>query len=72
MTEDDAEDYWNAITAIEAQDTLVAFTISQWPDMSNSDRERIHRKLHSQAYPESFIDKKPLSAEHLQRLLQGR
>lgn len=71
MDEDDCEDAWQAITVIEAQSALVAITVGTFAEIKQSDREKIHRRLHSQAYPDSLVEKKPLSAEHLQRILGG-
>jgi len=57
---------------IEAQKALVELNLLHFDKLSKSDREKTHRSLTSQAYPDSFFEKKALSAEHLQRLLQGR
>ena len=45
------EDYWLAITPIEAQKALVDLTVSSYPHSAKSDRERIHRDLYKKAYP---------------------
>ena len=69
MTVEDCEDLWNSITVIEAQQTLVNITVSMWANMSKSDRQKIHRSLHRQAYPDSFETAKEISTEQLQLLL---
>lgn len=46
------EDYWAAITPIEAQKALVDLTVSSYPHLSSkSEREKVHRDLYKKAYP---------------------
>jgi hypothetical protein len=39
-----------AITMIEAQEMLVALKKSDWPNMKQHDRDKLHKSLFDQAY----------------------
>ncbi len=69
MPVDECEDLWNSITVIEAQQTLVNITVSQWAHMTKNDRSKTHKRLHKQAYPDSFSTKKEITTEQLQMFL---
>ena len=41
-------EYWNAITPIEAQETLLKFTISDYPQLKQTKRAEIHNDMQRQ------------------------
>ena len=51
MTLDDFSGYWEAITILEAQETLLAFNISAYPMMKNESAKKLHRAFHDKAFP---------------------
>ena len=61
--------YWQAITLIEAQETLKSLIISDWPNLKNTEREKRHRQLHMDAYPDSFNETKQVGVNELARIL---
>lgn len=65
------ENYWSAITVIEAQEMLKNLTIQDWTKMKNSSREKLHRQLHRDAYPASFNEVKQVSNDELAKILGG-
>lgn len=68
---DTFEDYWLAITCIEAQEMLKAFDVSAWPTMKKSQREKLHKALFKKAYPASFKRAKQVSNDDLAKILSG-
>lgn len=48
---------------------LKQLTVSSFPNMKEEARGRIHRKLHSQAYPDIYENQKPLSMEDAAKLM---
>lgn len=47
---EDFNQYWLAITMIEAQEALVTMTLSDYPNMKDKDRKKLHKDMHSKAY----------------------
>jgi hypothetical protein len=47
------EEYWNAITVIEAQEMLKQMTVSAYPHIKPEKARSIHRGIHKQAYPKT-------------------
>jgi len=62
------EDYWLAITVIEAQAALVQMNIIGTPHMKRSQAEKLHRELHRKAYPTTH-DGPLVGPEELARIL---
>lgn len=44
-------DYWQALTEIEAEETLLLMKIAIYPKMSDQDRRDLHREVHQAAHP---------------------
>ena len=66
-------EYWGAITMIEAQAMLTDLTIQDYPHLKKHKRNQIHRKLSSLAYPEKkreLMTTKEI-ADYLNRELNG-
>ena len=42
--------FWLAITMIEAQEALVKMTLTDYPNMKDRDRKKLHKEMHSKAY----------------------
>jgi hypothetical protein len=47
---------------------LRLLTVADWPNMKQSRREELHRKLHKTAYPSTYS--KPVTLDTLAQLLQ--
>jgi hypothetical protein len=60
---------WLAITQIEAQEQLKQMTIADWPNMKKAARTKLHKELHSQAYPSELRKKNYITPEQLQKVL---
>jgi hypothetical protein len=70
---DRAQEYWLAITAIEAQEALVQMQVADYPHAKPEQRKRVYRKMHKLAYPR-FEDSKSEnlgSIEDLVSFLRG-
>ena len=66
IDEDTAYKYWEAITVIEAQDTMIQMRIADYPMMKTHQRRDFHRSMVKKAYPKTFDpDRKPLTTEQL-------
>jgi hypothetical protein len=61
--------YWRSITIIEAQQTLIALKICDFPHMKKSDRQKWHRQLHKQAYPATWSPRNAMTNEDLARAI---
>lgn len=48
---------------------LKQFTIASYPNMKQDERNRLHRKMHSMAYPELHENQKPLTMEQAVNLM---
>lgn len=62
---------WQSITRIESQNTLLQFTVQDWSHMRKDQRNKVHRQLHKQAYPEVYESKKPKSTKDIFEMLSG-
>lgn len=69
LEQDDAHDWYAAITQIEAQQTLLLLKIQDWPDMKKESRSTWHKELHRMAYPATH--KELVSTEELARRIQS-
>jgi hypothetical protein len=70
----DVDDYsvaFDGMIAMEAQETLNQTLISSWSNLKQSDREKMHKKLYMQAYPDSFNEQKQVSLADALRGLNG-
>jgi len=66
----EAVQYYEAITTIEAQEMLLDMTVVSYPKMKDRDRSKLHKDIHSKAYPEQ--EEKTISfAEFAQRAKDG-
>lgn len=61
---------WQAITVIEARETLLDFSISDYPQLTKDSRTRLHRDMTDKAaYPKPDLG--VVSTEHLAKFLSG-
>lgn len=67
MSIDDFDVAFNAMLNIEAQETLNSIMISSWSNMKQKDRDRMHKKLYKQAYPDNFKEAKQVSLSDILR-----
>jgi hypothetical protein len=44
-------------------------TIADWPNMKKQSRTKLHKELHSQAYPSDMRKKNYITAEQMQKIL---
>lgn len=60
------EHYFEAAKILKAQETLVAFSISDYPYLKKRDKEKMHRQIYKEAFP----DNKPrsLTIEDLKKI----
>lgn len=61
---------WQAINVLEAREMLLAFTVADFPNASKSQRTKIHREMHKEAYPQ-IHEKKEVSTEAFAKFLSG-
>lgn len=66
----EAADYYQCITLIEAQQTLLALKVQDWPNMKQDNRAKWHRELHKKAYPSTH--KKIVTTAELANLIRGQ
>lgn len=60
---------WENITIIEAQEQLKQMTVNDWPNMSKSGRNNLHRDIFKQAYPSQIQQKNYVDIKDLSRVL---
>jgi hypothetical protein len=46
-------------------------TISDWPNMQKTNRQKLHKNLYRQAYPSIFRNNKELTVESLAKIIGG-
>lgn len=64
---------FEAISAIEAQETLNAMSVTDWPNLQKNDRNKLFKDLRKKAYPiESTRNGKALSNEQIATILGMR
>jgi len=71
MDAEKAELAWQAITVIEAQESLVGFKVSGYPYMSKNAQEKAHRSLHRLAYPSTYERRQEVTPQQLAAILHG-
>jgi DNA-binding phage protein len=70
---EDAELYIKAIDVIEAQNMLLQMKIADYPNMKNSERRKLFKTLHKQAYPDfDDLPKEIVRAEDFALALTGK
>lgn len=67
MPFEDVNMLWLAIDSLEAQETLIAFKVSAYPHMKDADRQELHKRIYTIAYPSR--EKRVLSTEELRARL---
>lgn len=65
-------EYWQAITVIEARNTLINFNVSMMPHVDDKTRSKFYKELEKQAYPVRKSEGKKLSNKELIELLTKR
>lgn len=65
-----AEDYWQAVTILQAQEALIQMKIADYPNMKKADRQKLHKELHKKAYPKNG-DGKKLTTEELYKRVRA-
>lgn len=71
MSAEAEEMMWQALTIIEAQETLIEFQVSSFPHAKQSEKEKIHRAVHKLAYPSIYNKPVVLTAEAMAALING-
>lgn len=69
MPEKTFNEYWMAITQIEAQETLKSMEVSDWPHLDKQPRRIKSKKLYKLAYPEQ--EGKYMTLSELESKLKG-
>jgi hypothetical protein len=69
MAVDEFEEYYQAITQIEAREVLLKLKIADWAHMSKEDRKQWHRELHKMAKYE--VNSKQMTLDELRGMLNG-
>ncbi len=67
-----SEEYWQAITMIEAQEMLKQMTVANAPYMKPQQYKNLHKSLHKQAYPKTHSGEAPIGPQDLAKLLGAR
>jgi hypothetical protein len=68
---EDEEMLWQAITVVEAQETLVQLQVASYAHMKPDDQRKLHRKLHEMAFPTVYEKPVALTPEQMAKLLHG-
>lgn len=71
MSVEAEEMLWKAITQIEAQETLVAIQVSAYPELPKKEKEKLHRTLHRNAYPDAHEARHSLTLEQVMEIVNG-
>lgn len=64
--------YWQAIDVLESQETLVAINVSSYPTAKKEFRDKLHRKLHKMAYPNTWNKAVKVDAATFLGMLSGK
>lgn len=65
------EQLWEAVTILEAQETLMEYGRTMFPHLTKSARSERHKTAWKAAYPTSLYPAKSISAKELQNRLNG-
>lgn len=68
---DNFDQYWLAITTIEAQNMLNSIDVDCYRHLSNSDREKARLRLSKLAFPDTFKEPKAVDNNRLAKILSG-
>jgi hypothetical protein len=56
-------EFYDSIEVIEAKKALLSMKIASYPYMPTKDRNKMHRKMHEKAFPETHSNKKALTTK---------
>jgi len=59
--------YLSAIERIEAQEALLQMNISDYPNMKNTDRNKLFKDIRNKAFP--VTEQRPVTTEQMERML---
>ena len=65
----DVDQYWKAITVLEAQDMLINLQVQSYAWMKKPNQDKLHKETYKKAYPTHLREDKILSSEEVARLL---
>lgn len=73
MAADDVDEFWEAITVIEAQQALLAMQIGDYPHLKKDDRSKMSKSISRQAHPRGIIQQEDggISIQDAARLFHG-
>lgn len=63
MPADIFNEFWEAITVIEARQMLTQMTVADYPNLKKPDREKLHRQIYELAHPSIFSNSKEETAD---------
>jgi len=66
------DEYYMAITTLEAQEMLVEMRLSDYPNMKKNDRSKLHRQMFKLAYPKTETASSQDVAAWIKGKLNGR
>jgi hypothetical protein len=69
MTLQEEMDFWNAITVIEARETLREISVACFPHSSKKGQDKLLKDLNRQAYPEAKASPNKVSNAELNKIL---
>lgn len=70
MSSEDFYYYYEAITVIEAQETLIACKVASYPNMKAKPKQDFHRSLVKKAYPNET--KKVVTISEMEKIINAR
>ena len=65
----EATRYYEAITAIEAQEILNKYSISIYPNLNKDGQRKAHKEMYKKAFPNM---QKTISISEMENLLNGK
>lgn len=71
LTNEANEMLWQAVTIVEAQETLVNMKVSSFPHMKKEDIDKTHRSIHRLAFPAIYEKPVEITPEHFARMING-
>lgn len=67
-----AEGYWQSITVLQAEETMLKFKIQDFPHLKPQDRSKIHNQFEKMATTSKKSNKKKISNKDLADILSRR
>ena len=61
--------YWQGITIIEAQNSLIELSIASYPYMKRNAQQKMHKEFHAQAFPKVHDTSRVLTTKELMELI---